>query len=237
MNYIQYATVASVYVSIISIIWLALSLRWSIFGLVGRLYRAKGYGLLLLKSNTDNIGFPKFVDLNSESIKVKKSQGLFKPAKVSIYAVNRDDFMGMRLFGFPFCIKDFDDATKSYGLYSPVKDLSNNQIFETITLTNEKGETVEAPTDIPKLTRHKSGSVVDPEMVHAIISKNTVLSSINQFMKNNKMVLTVAALALLASIAAAYFGYNIYNQITLNVIPKIGQCAATQASGTTVIPV
>jgi hypothetical protein len=214
--------------AMVSVLLLVFSFKYALFGSKAFFKKMSGrYGLMFLKMPGGNIKFPPhFVDMEKTEAKIK-SKGVTKR-----FPYNRTDFDDTRLFGFPFVIKDHDDAIRTYGLYSIDVDTDYKPKFHVFT---EGDKTYQ--TNIPILTQAKSANVVDPELIDGMISKAGVLDSLKELFDRNKTLFYVIIASIAISGISLYVAYESYTMLqTLG--PAVESIKATLATsgGSAIVP-
>ena len=199
--------------------------KYSLFGLAAFFKKLPGTNaLVFFKMPDGNIKFPpKFHNMDKTEIEVKK-KGVKK-----IYPINRNEFTDGKIFGFPYCIKDSDDAVRSYGLYAEDfqevqdenGDVKYETVYETVQAQDENGKVMTVKTNMPRLTKAKGSYRVDPELIDGLISKNSILSSIKDlFQKHNLMFLGLVVVGVMI-LVSLYLGYENMTMLQEQILPAI----------------
>ncbi|MEX1384437.1 hypothetical protein [Lutibacter sp.] len=206
--------------AVVSTIVLGLSFKYAIFGVKAFVKKMSGkYGLMFLKMPGGDIKFPPyFVNIEKTEVTLK-SKGVTKK-----FPYTRTDFDEGRFFSFPYCIKDHDDCIRSYGLYGQVTNSDLKPLYHVVEIEGKKIQ-----TDIPVLTKEKSSGVVDPELIHGMISKAGILDNLKELFDKNKILLYVVMASIAVSVISLYVGYENYSMIQ-QMQPMINQIASNVAT-------
>lgn len=200
--------------------------KYALFGMIAFFKKSSGkFGLVFLRMADGNIKFPpRFHDMEKPEIEIK-AKGVKK-----IYPLNRNDFREGKFFGFPYCIKDSDDAVRSYGLYAEefeevIDQKSGESTFVTkyqnVSYKDENGKVQTIQTNIPCMTKEKGSYRVDPEIIDGLISKNSILSSIKDlFQKHNMMFVGIIVVGVLV-LVSLYIGYENMTMMQERVLPAL----------------
>jgi len=208
--------------------------KYAFFGMKAFFKKSSGkWALVFFRLPDGNIAFPPtFHDMENTEITVKR-KGIKK-----IYPLNRNEFTDGKIFGFAYCIKDSDDAVRSYGLYAEdfeeVQDKDGNPSFKptthVINAKDDSGKIQAVQTNIPKLTKEKGSYRVDPEIIDGLISKNSILSSIKDlFQKHNMMFIGIIVVGVLV-LVSLYIGFENMTLMQERLLPALEAVRAEVAN-------
>lgn len=203
------------------------SAKYVFFGLNAFFKKPSGkYGLVFLRLPDNNIMLPKFHNMEKTEFELKR-KGVKK-----VFPMHRNDFQDGKFFGFPYCIKDIDDAVRSYGLYAEefqevidpkTQESKFEPVYERFQKQDENGQIHTYETSIPKLTKEKGSFRVDPEIIDGLISKNSILSSIKDlFQKHNLMFVGIIVVGVLV-LVSLYLGYENMTMMQEQILPALEQ--------------
>lgn len=212
-----------------TVLLLVFSFKYALFGTKAFFKKISGdFGLVFFRTANNDVKFPPvFANLTKTELEVKRS------GVKSIYPYTRNQFKEGTFFGFPYCVKDYDDALRNYGLYAEV----TKEVID-----EETGQLIRVPlyhkvnneiTNIPVLTAEKSADTVQPEIIDGLISKNSILSSLRELFGKHNLGLVVSVVVGLLVLVSLYLGYENYTMLQQQLIPALQSMAQSSAAAAT----
>lgn len=187
----------------IMIIFMAMSIRWIMFGLniMFKRFSKKGnIGLLFIKSKSNNFGIPHVVDLG------KKDYEFSISGTKHLYPIHREAFGKQGLFfGLPYAMYNDDDCKTSLGL-----------MYHAAT---DKGEPLyhDDLQTMPVYTPIKNSVSLGGNFLKALVDEKVFSDALKDFLNKNQVLLFICIGSIAAAGISAYFGYEIMS----NTLPNI----------------
>lgn len=204
-----------IYISFIGVsigaLLFVLAAKWIILGLkiVWAKFRYKDFaGLAVPLNKVGDIGVPKVCDLRNDTF--------------DDHPIPKD--LNKRFLGMPYFFYGSNDISTQAGIYYPHTTKDGEPLYykdenDNIILDN-KGD------PIPKIGAIKQGAVFSKSLLKAIVLDLALTSAIKDLFAKNKQIFLFVAIAMGASVIAAYFAYD-FNS---NYLPEIMSLLRTAAS-------
>lgn len=163
-----------------------LTFGWKLF-IKGTLKKGK-VALLFIKDKSNNIGFPRIVNINREEYNIGNKK----------YLLN-ENFLGEgRFFGFPYFIFTSNDSKTSAGWYFHKTD------EEGIPLFKKNGEKIITPI--------KPSVSLPPEIFEAIVTSEHLTSKIKELFKKHQVTLYILLGIGGLLLVSVYLNYQVYSE-------------------------
>ena len=211
MNGGTIALIFGIYFVLFIFIFLALSWKWTIFGLklfFKRTFSKGKVGLHFIEDLSGDFVMPHIIDLSKENHKYGKKE----------YVINSEQLQGARMFNMPFIMHPQDDTKTSAGIYYAQSDEETGDF---------NGEILQT----------KPSVTLPPSLLRAIVHTKALTLAIEElFNKHRTQIYILGAIGVGLAISV-YFGYEAFSKIP-QIITKLDQIALScGTSSVSVTPV